>query len=99
MEKEKKYVKVPYIFDWDYRIKLTELKKDIEDLENLGVTDIEIECVNGPFDSYIEITALCERLETDEEFNFRQKLEEANAKIIRDNELRQLQYLQEKYNK
>ena len=64
-------VRADFYFDWLYGVSLKKIKEDIDALEEMGVTEIEIE----PDDSYdnnsVSIEAYCTRLETDEELEER----------------------------
>lgn len=90
--------KIDYSLDWTYGIDIEDLRKDLDELEKLGATHIEIE----PYVSYdcpgVSIDAYANRLETDDEYNERVRIEKFRKKEIEDRELEQLMKLQEKYN-
>tara|TARA_R110002012_G_scaffold154093_2_gene314332 strand:+ start:1050 stop:1349 length:300 start_codon:yes stop_codon:yes gene_type:complete len=97
MEKQERDFKIEYSLDWIYGIKISRIKKDIEELEKLGATHIDIEH-GGSYDcSYVEIDAVCRRIETDEEFEKRKKEVEARQEHDTRRELEQLAKLKLKY--
>ena len=67
MEKQIRKFRVNFDFSWTYGVELKKLKSDIEELEKLGVTEIEIEAEDNWGSPSVTIVALAERLETDEE--------------------------------
>ena len=98
MEKITRSFKVDFYLEWTYGVKLSKLKEDINELEKLGVTDIEIESVDAFGGSTINIQAFINRLETDEEFNDRINKEQNIKDAIEKRELEQLAKLKLKYN-
>lgn len=88
-------IKVPVHFnlDWTYWVSITQIKEDIEELENLWVTSIRIEEDDG----YVIIQAFWERIETDEEYAARIKIENENKARVEKYELEQLEALRRKY--
>jgi 2-methylisocitrate lyase-like PEP mutase family enzyme len=97
MEKQERDFKIEYLLDWTYGIEILHLKKDIEELEKLGATHIYIEHGVSYDFSYVEIDAICRRIETDEEFEQRKKEVEARQERNKQRELRQLEELKSKY--
>jgi len=97
MEKQEQDFKLEYSLDWTYGIEISELKKDIEELEKLGATHVNIEHGVSYDCSYVRIYAICRRIETDEEFEFRKKEFEAHQEQNRQRELKQLAQLKSKY--
>ena len=97
MEKQEQDFEINYSLDWTYGVSIEQLKKDIEELEKLGATHVNIE----PYISYdcphIEINAICRRIETDEEFEQRKRLFEAWQEQCKQRELKQLAELKAKY--
>lgn len=86
----------PYYFDWRYNTPIEQIKKDIVELEKLGVTSIYF----GTEDIEVQanINAYIERMETDEEYEERiiqeSELKERQKRI----DLAQLERLKKKYN-
>jgi hypothetical protein len=88
---------VNYSLEWIYGVEISQIKKDIEELEKLGATHVEIEIEYYYGDPYVEIKALSNRLETDEEYQ--QRIDEQNKRQeeIKRRELEQLEKLKSKY--
>ena len=100
MENKKitKMFKVDFDFNWTYGVKLSKIKEDINELEKLGVTDIEIESFNDYDVSSVDIQAFINRLETDEECELRINKEKIRQDEIKRIELKQFETLKLKYN-
>ena len=71
MEKQIRRFKVNFDFNWTYGVEIKKLKEDLETLEKLGVTEIEIEAEDNCGSPSVTIEAFAERLETDDEFKER----------------------------
>ena len=76
MEKRIKRFEVNYGLNWLDGVEISKIKADIEELEKLGATYVEIDIAYSYGDTYIEIIATSKRLETDEECQLRIKEEE-----------------------
>jgi hypothetical protein len=97
MEKQEQDFKLNYSLDWTYEVKISQLKKDIEEIEKLGATHVNIQ-PDVSYDCPItRIDAICRRIETDEEFELRKKEFEAHQEQNRQRELKQLAQLKSKY--
>ncbi len=99
MTKEVRRFKVDFNFNWTYGVELSKLKEDINELEKLGVTDIEIESVDDYGSSSVNIEAFINRLETDDEYNNRIDKEKNRQDEIKKRELEQFERLKSKYGK
>ena len=77
MEKQEQDFEINYSLDWTDDVSIEQLKKDIEELEKLGATHVNIEPFISYDCAYVEINAICRRIETDEEFEQRKKEAEA----------------------
>lgn len=97
MEKQEQDFKLNYSLEWTYGVEISQLKKDIEELEKLGATHVNIEHGISYDCSYVEIDAICRRIETDEEFEQRKKEFDARQEQNRQRELKQLAELKSKY--
>jgi len=97
MEKQEQDFKLNYSLEWTYGVEISQLKKDIEELEKLGATHVNIEPSISYDCPYVEIDAICRRIETDEEFEQRKKEAEARQEQNRQRELKQLADLKSKY--
>ena len=99
MEKLKKQFKINYDFDWTYGISIAELRKDLDSLEKIGATHVDMQIYESYDDPYIRIEAKCERLETDKEFEERVKEVKKREEITKARELAELEKLKLKYEK
>lgn len=99
MTKKLIQVKVDYSLDWTYGVSIEKMRKDLDELEKLGVKEVEIE----PYDSYgsssVSIEAYINRIETDEEYSKRVERENNMKKQTEMKELELLKKLKEKYEK
>ena len=97
MEKQIRRFKVNFYFDWTYGVEIKKLKEDLETLEKLGVTEIEIEAEDNWGSPSVTIEAFAERLETDEEFKERLDKEKKIKEHIVLTELQEYKRLKSKY--
>ena len=97
MEKITRNFEVKYLLDWIYGVEISQIKKDIEELEKLGATHVDVYIEYEYGEPYIEIIALSNRLETDDEYQ--QRIDEQNKRQedIKRRELEQLEKLKSKY--
>jgi hypothetical protein len=73
MEKENK-TKLVRSINWEDKVSIDEVKKDIEAFEKLGATHLDFKSGIDLSDcTYIEIYAVREVLETDEDYEFRKE--------------------------
>ena len=82
MEKQIRKFRVNFDFNWTYGVEIKKLKEDLETLEKLGVTEIEIEAEDNWGAPSVTIEAFTERLETDEEFKERLDKEKKLKNIL-----------------
>lgn len=99
MEKTERRFVVDYKFDWKYTVTLAQMRKDLDAMEKLGVTDIEIDANSFYDSSILEIVPISCRMETDEELKLRLDKVERENEAVRQRELGQWQRLQLKYGK
>jgi len=97
MEKKIIKAKVGFDFHWTYGIELKKIKEDLETLEKLGVTEIDIKVDDDYGCHFVSIEAFVERLETDEEFDKRIVFEKKQKEEITLREMAQLERLKKKY--
>ena len=97
MEKITRNFEVKYLLDWRYGVEMSQLKKDIKELEKLGATHVDIYIEYEYGEPYIEIIALSNRLETDDEYQ--QRIDEQNKRqeAVKLRDLEQLEKLKSKY--
>ena len=97
MEKQVRRFKVDFDFNWTGGVEIKKLKEDLETLEKLGVTEIEIDAENNWEFPYVTIKAFIDRIETDEECNARVAKENQRQEDIKRRELEQFEKLKSKY--
>ena len=97
MGKQVKRFEVPFNFDWTYGVTIEKLRKDLDELEKLGVKEIDIEVEENCGTASVTIEAFIEREETDEEFEKRVNEEKQRQEEIKRRELQQLEQLKSKY--
>ena len=97
MEKQIREFGVNYRLKWLDRVEISKIKADIEELEKLGATYVNIDIAYSYGDAYVEIIATANRLETDEECQLRIKEEEERMEHIKQLDLKQLERLKSKY--
>jgi hypothetical protein len=99
MKKQLRRFKVDFDFNWTYGVDIKKLREDLDRLEKLGVTSIEIEAYENYGCASITIEAFTERMETDEECKARINNEKKRQDEITQRELAQLETLKKKYGK
>ena len=97
MEKEIRVFEVDYSLDWEHRVEISKLRADLDAIEALGATHVEIESSIMYDCAYVTIEPVSEHLETDEEFKARVKEVEQRQSEIKRRELEQLEKLKSKY--
>ncbi len=97
MKKQTKKFEVPFNFDWTYGVTIEKLRKDLDELEKLGVEEIDIHVEEFWGCASVAIEAFIEREETDEEFEERTNKEKQDQEEIKRKELQQLEQLKLKY--
>lgn len=102
MKKNKKIITVEIgndIFPYSEPIKIEDLIKQLTELNKAHKEQIivQIEINDSDYDDAYSFCTYKDRLETNEEYKARLRSEELSAKIRKENELRQLKELQEKY--
>jgi hypothetical protein len=95
MEKIHISFKVPYTVEWSYGIEISKIRQDLDAIEKLGGTHIDIHSS----DSYPEYDAFYRRIETDDEFNARKADFDRKKEELKIKELRELERLKNKYGK
>ena len=99
MEKQVLDFEIPFSFDWTYGVEISKIREDLDALEKLGATRIDIE-TSSFYDSLsVDIKAYVSREETDEEYKRRLEKETQRQNEIKLRELEMLERLKNKYNK
>lgn len=99
MEKQIKQIEVSHCLAWNGLTEISEIEKDIEEIKKMGATHVEIGTFEEWGDTYVQTRAICEREETDEEFEGRKFQEKLEAEKERQRELALLNELKLKYEK
>jgi hypothetical protein len=97
MEKRVKRVEVPFNFEWTYGVTIEKLREDLDELEKLGVKEIDIKVEEFWGSNSVTIEAFIEREETDEEFQIRLNIENKRQEEIKRRDLELLEKLKLKY--
>ncbi len=97
MEKQIVRIEVPFNIDWSYGVTIEQIRKDLDELEKLGVKEIDIEPDEGWGSLSVKIEAFYEREETDEEFQKRVAKEKRQQEEQKRRELQELERLKSKY--
>ena len=97
MEKEVRRFTVAHELDWGYGVKISTLREDLDAIEKLGATHVEISASVSYDTAELYIIAEAERIETDGEFNARVEELTKRQERIRQDELTQLAVLKVKY--
>jgi hypothetical protein len=96
--KEFKRFNVPFNFSWAYGISIKDLRNDLDKLEKLGATDVDIEAYERYGDAEISIHAYSVRLETEEEFQKRIEDQKKIEEGLKAKELDMYNAIKAKYN-
>ena len=97
MEKQVRRFKVDFDFNWTYGVEIKKLKEDLDTLEKLGVTEVEIEAEDNWGSPFVTIEAYINRIETDDECKARIDKENQRQEEIKRRDLEQLEKLKSKY--
>lgn len=97
MEKIERNFKIDYALDWTYGVEINKIRADLDALEKIGATHIEIEYGISYDCAYVEIDAYAKRLETDEEYKSRIDENLKRQEEFKRRELEQLEKLKRKY--
>lgn len=97
MKKQVKDFEINFDFDWDGITSIEQIEKDLAALKEKGATHINIQHYSHFGDSDAEYYGCCKRIETDEEFQERIKIEKREQEEIRQRELKRLNELKQKY--
>tara|TARA_R110002012_G_C11216441_1_gene561992 strand:- start:76 stop:378 length:303 start_codon:yes stop_codon:yes gene_type:complete len=98
-KKIEKEFKIEYDFDWEWGISIEDIRKDLDELEKLGATHINLESQESWGCASLDQKAVCTRMETDEEFKERIDKYNARQEKFKQSEMITLKRLQDKYNK
>lgn len=71
MGKQNIKAKIHFDFNWTYGIEIKKLKEDLNKLEKLGVSEINIQPYESHGGIFVSIEAFVNRIETDDEYKIR----------------------------
>lgn len=97
MKKETRRFKVDFNFDWTYGIEIKKLREDLDELERLGVTTIDIEAEESHGRASVVIEAFVTREETGEECKLRIDKINKQKEDFKRRDLQLLEQLKAKY--
>ena len=97
MKKLKRSFKVNYTLNWSYGIEISKIREDLDAIEKLGATHVEIEASVQYDSATLEIEAISDRFETDEEYNVRIEEMKRRKSSLKQQELNELNRLKSKY--
>lgn len=97
MEKIEKKIHIAEVTDWEYGTEIETIRQDLDELQKMGATHIDIEALDYYGSPTLEINAYSQRLETDEEYNERLSELEARKRRAELREIEQLKALKAKY--
>ena len=92
MKKQNRRFKVDFHFDWTYGVEIKKLREDLDALEELGVTTVEIEAEESYGSASVIIEAFINRMETDEECKVRIDAENKRQEELKQRELQELDF-------
>jgi hypothetical protein len=96
MSKKTKIFKIDHKFNWSY-CTISDIRKDLDILEKLGTTDIEIDYHDEYGSTCIDFTAKCIREETDKEVEDRILAEKERYEKNKAFDLEMIKTLQKKH--
>ena len=100
MKKIERDFRIGFSFiDWEYRVEISKLKSDIEELEKLGATHVDIDTETDYDTPILSINAYSRREETDIEYETRINEEQKVKDSFEKKELEYLEKLKAKYEK
>lgn len=97
MEKQTRRFEIKFDFDWECGVEISKIREDLDAIEKLGATHLEIDGGSSYDVPYVRIDGYVHRMETGEEYLERIAKKNARENSIKQSELRQLKRLKEKY--
>lgn len=88
---------VNYNLDWCFGVEISKIREDLDAIEKLGATHVDIEACMEWDMTYVTLQVIDRRIETDSERDERMANELSRHNQQRDRELEQLKNLKEKY--
>jgi hypothetical protein len=98
MKKQFRKFAVKFELEWEYGVDINKIRADLDAIEKLGATHINIE-VSTRYDcEFLTIEGYTRREETDEEFSIRKEEQLERERRTEQRELAELKRLKDKYN-
>ena len=98
MERETIDFEIQFDLDWQHKPSIAKIREDLDAIEELGATNVNIETSYSYEVCFTTINAIQERLETEEEFAKRLDIINQREKEVEKREIELLNYLKLKYN-
>jgi len=99
MEKITRRFELKYDLEWEYGVEIGKIREDLDIIEEMGATHVDIESDSSYDSSYVIINVISERVETDRECLARAEAVKNRFDIIKKREMDQLERLKLKYDK
>lgn len=96
-ERKRRIFEIDYQLDWEYGVEISQIRKDIDALERLGATHVDVGIEDSWGDRFVKFSPISERMETEEELKLRVAAEKEREDRLRNIEIEQLRKLKEKY--
>jgi hypothetical protein len=97
MKKKIRRFQIKFDFDWEYGVEISKIRKDLDALEKLGATHVDIETDVRNDCAYMTFAGYVDREETEEEYLKRINLELERENLLKQRELAELKRLKDKY--
>lgn len=97
MEKYRKEIIINYNLDWKYDVEISKIRKDLDAIEKLGATHVQIEAKEEYGYPILSVNPITIRMETDDEYKKRIYKEKKQLEDVIKEQLRQLERLKLKY--
>jgi hypothetical protein len=97
MEKQIIIVEFDYDLEWDWGVEISQIRKDLDELEKLGATHIDIDSHTSYDNTYVTYKGYVEREETDEEVLKRYEQQKDAKYLVEKLEMAEYERLKLKY--
>tara|TARA_R110000782_G_scaffold132250_1_gene224193 strand:+ start:256 stop:555 length:300 start_codon:yes stop_codon:yes gene_type:complete len=97
MKKQVRRFEVKFDFKWEYGVEISKIREDLDALEKLGATHVDIDSDVSYDCAYISFDGYVDREETDEEYLKRTTEQLDREDRIKQRDLAELKRLKDKY--
>lgn len=97
MKKQVRIFEVKFDFEWGYGVEISKIREDLDVLEKLGATHVDIEADVSDGCAYVLFDGYVNREETDEEYLKRTTEELDRENRTKQRDLAELKRLKDKY--